>query len=118
MFSRVPVFYHDINDLEGVNDEACRSIRLGDSRVRAKTKLRENSGHKRVIIRDFIEHRTVGAIIHSFDENLELDGFGSSWLWFLHERYERDVVDVVIFIDNAKIGHRSRRVVCDGGRDI
>jgi hypothetical protein len=101
MFASISVLNDYINDVQMIDDETKRTIRLSYGGIRPKTERREHSRDQRGIIGDLVEHCVIRAIVQSVEGNFELDGFGGGWLSNNFEWDERNIIHIVVLVDSS-----------------
>jgi hypothetical protein len=108
MFANISVFDNDVNDVEGIQNEAGRSVCLRNGCVWTQTESRKDRWYEWRVVRDLIEHRMVGTIIHGAECGFQLNCSGHGWLSFFNYRNERNIDDVMVFVDRSEILYGSR----------
>lgn len=118
MFSGVSILNHDIDDITILNDEARRSVSPWNRRVLAQCELGQDSRDEGIVMRDSIEHSSVGAVVHGVEGDFELDRLGCGGLSLDDDGHEGCIVHVMVLIHEPVIGQCRGGVVNDGGCDV
>ena len=106
MLASIAVLQDDVEAREVVDDEARRAVRRRDRRVLAETDFGHDRGHERRVVRDHVEHGVVRAVVHRVEEHLELDRAVCGEELLRLDRDEREVVHVVVGVDESEVRER------------
>src|ERR1700691_6659020 len=101
MFAGIGVLDDYINNIKMVDDKAEWSISLSRCCIRPKTERREHSGNQRGVVGDLIDRSVIRAIVHSLEHKFELDGCGGERLSDNFERYECNIIHIMVCVDSS-----------------
>lgn len=106
MLASIAVLEHNVECGQVVEDEARRAVRARDGRVLPQAHLGEDRGDDRGVVGDHVEHGVIRAVLHRVEEDLELDRAVRRRERNNLNRNEREVVHIVVLIDEAEVGER------------